>query len=81
MPRYIGELNHILSGMARTKQKLFSDKAVPREGIEISPQMVFAGVEVFVRYDPSGDLAAETVAEIYRAMAETGMRLARPKGL
>lgn len=49
---------------------LFGQKKCAPEEIEVSAEMIAAGVQVFVRYDPSGDLATETVAEIYRAMTE-----------
>lgn len=37
-------------------------------GVLATPEMIEAGVSVFVRHDPSGDLAEETVVEIFRAM-------------
>ena len=36
--------------------------------IEITPEMIEAGAEVLLMYDPGEDTAAEWVGEIYRAM-------------
>ena len=46
------------------------DTAKRLAGMEITPEMIDAGVSVFVRFDPAGDLATETVAEIFQAMIE-----------
>jgi len=35
-----------------------------------TPEMIEAGVEVFVRYDPDGNLPDEAVAEIWHVMCE-----------
>ena len=53
--------------------RLFGRIRYEPKGIEVSAEMMEAGVRVFVRYNPDGDLASETVAEIYQAMVEASL--------
>ena len=61
----------IVKQAAPRESAVLSGAGAP-EQIEITPAMLSAGLAAFWAHDPPGDLASETVAEIFRSMVLAG---------
>ena len=73
--------NYVVDATRRWMQFMADRPALRDEEIETTPEMIEAGAEVLLRYDPSEDSLYGTVRALLRAAFEARPRPRRGNGL